>query len=117
MWLWDGQQWQPTELHLSRLRGQAAATQIKHPSARSSSANGCLFGCLSIGVILLGAAAAVVESNNHSVCESGTGQLAQAFSQSMAQECAVDNAIFYGGIAVAFISAFALLVSVLRRRR
>jgi hypothetical protein len=76
-----------------------------------------VFGCLSIGLILLGAAAAVLESNNHSVCESGTGQLAQAFSQSMAQQCAVDNALFYGGIAVALVSAFALLVSLLRHRR
>jgi hypothetical protein len=73
----------------------------------------CLAGCISFALILVGAGAAVVESNNHSTCESGLGQLAQAFSQSTGQTCAIDNAIFYAGIVIAIVGGIALFAALL----
>lgn len=116
MWWWDGQRWQPTELHLSRLRGSPAPPQASHFPVVS-----CLAGCASFVMIVVGAAAAVIESNNHDQCQSGLGQLAQGFSQNTAQQCAVANTVFYAGIAISILGGFAflaaLLVGVLRYRR
>jgi hypothetical protein len=62
-------------------------------------------------VILIGAGAAVLESNNHSVCASGLGQLGQALSEKLVHECATTNTVFFGGIAIALIGGLSFFVA------
>jgi hypothetical protein len=66
-----------------------------------------------IAMLVVGGGAAALESNNHSVCESGLGQLGQAISQSAQQQCTVDNLIFYGGLILAVIGGIVLLAALI----
>lgn len=64
-------------------------------------------------MLVIGGGAAALESNNHSVCASGLGQLSQALSQSAQQQCTIDNLIFYGGIILAVVGGIVLLAALI----
>jgi hypothetical protein len=108
MWWWNGQQWQPTELHLRRLYGQTSV-QAQRASKRGTPLAAGLTGCLGAVLLVIGGGAAVLEANNQSTCSSGVGQLAQAFSQNASQQCGVVSIIFYGGILLAVVGGITLL--------
>jgi hypothetical protein len=69
-------------------------------------------GGIGLGV---GAATAALFGNAHSTCNSGLGQLAQGFSSSTANTCAVDNFVFYVGLAIAAVGAVLLVAGVASR--
>lgn len=58
----------------------------------------------------LGALAYLFEYQNYSVCNSGLGQLGQAFSRSASRSCTYTNLIWLGGVGV-FLLGVILLVA------
>lgn len=67
-------------------------------------------GLFVAGIILavFGGIGVAAEANNHAVCDSTLGQLAQ-FDQNIRDSCSTDNALFYVGI-VALVAGSVLLV-------
>jgi hypothetical protein len=81
---------------------------VSQAPQRNSMRGGAVFGVV---LIVLGVLGFVLESNNHSVCQS---VLVQAASS---HQCAVDDTIWGGGIASAAVGALLVLVGEVRRRQ
>jgi hypothetical protein len=65
------------------------------------------------GAVALGTGVlfAIVQSRNHSTCNSFLGQVAQG-SQEFANRCKVDDLLYFGGIALAVIGFLALIAAI-----
>lgn len=70
------------------------------------------------GILLavLGGIGISAEANNHAVCDSTLGQLAQ-FDQNIRDSCSTDNALFYLGIVVLVAGSVLLVVGSIRLSR
>lgn len=61
------------------------------------------FGILGWLAVGLGALLTGAESNNHSVCNSALGALAEGLDKNAANQCAGDNLLYFAGIVGIFI--------------
>lgn len=75
-------------------------------------------GLFLAGIILavLGGMGIATEANNHAVCDSTLGQLAQ-IDQNIRDSCTTDNALFYLGIVALVLGAVLLVVGSTRLSR
>lgn len=75
-------------------------------------------GLFLAGIILavLGGTGIATEANNHAVCDSTLGQLAQ-FDQNIRDSCSTDNALFYLGIVVLVAGVVMLVVGSIQLSR
>lgn len=71
---------------------------------------------LFLGIILsvTGISGVVGENANHSACNSDLGQFAQALDNKVHGECAVDNTLWFGGIALALGGGAAAVAGTIR---
>ena len=75
-------------------------------------------GLFLTGILLavLGGMGVAAEANNHAVCDSTLGQLAQ-LDQNIRSSCSTDNALFYGGIVVLVAGSVMLVAGSIRLSR
>ena len=94
-WYWNGHTWLAAPAR--RASGSLVAAGVT--------------GAVSLVMLVLGSGAALLESNNVSVCASPFGQLAQSLDPNVASQCAAANFFFYGGGLAAFLGGIMLVAA------
>lgn len=69
---------------------------------------------LGIGLGALGILGFIGENANHSACNSGLGQFAQALDSNVHRDCAVDNTLYLGGIVLAVSGGVAVVAGTIQ---
>ena len=53
----------------------------------------------------------LLEVTNHNACDSGLGQVGQAFSEGLTRQCGLDNGIFYTGLVAAVVGVVLIVAA------